>query len=701
VSAFDMATDGLPFHCDRTMALRRHRVGVRHVLAACMVAAVISSFAASPQLASAGTPAGWSIITSPSTSPTADDAVLGTTCANALECWAVGITITNINTSSTVAPLVESWNGTSWSLEPNPTFPGGGGGLFGVTCVNGSDCWAVGAVVAGGSGSPTGSLTEHWNGTAWSIVPSPTPVGAQGAFLQGVSCVSASNCWAVGYGTDQNGQNLNSVTEHWDGSAWSIVPGAPTGQTYDQLDSVSCITASNCWAVGNAGPVQQNPNFLPIFPGAVGDQGLIEHWDGGAWSVVPSFTGQNPEGGYLSSVACVSSSDCWASGSTTDGTGMASGTLMENWNGSAWSFVPTPVPPGSAGSILGGVSCLSAAQCWAVGSSGSFGGGGGSGFQPNSFIESWNGSAWSIQPSPNVTSLSFLNSVACLQGTGCWAVGSTATQIQQNDPGLRSLIEQMTLPPAANEGLIMSARDGGVFTFGNSTFYGSMGGQHLNQPVVGMASTPSNGGYWLVASDGGMFSFGNAHFYGSMGGHHLNRPIVGMATTPDGGGYWLVASDGGVFSFGDARFYGSTGGQHLNQPIVGMASTADGGGYWLTAADGGIFSFGDATFYGSTGGDHLNQPISGMATTSNGHGYWLVASDGGIFTFGNASFLGSVPGQGIVSRVPLVGISRTPDGRGYWLVGSDGSVYAYGDAVYLGSLGGTVLAAPISGVASQ
>ena len=49
-------------------------------------------------------------------------------------------------------------------------------------------------------------------------------------------------------------------------------------------------------------------------------------------------------------------------------------------------------------------------------------------------------------------------------------------------------------------------------------------------------------------------------FYGSMGGQHLNKPIVGMAATPDGGGYWLVASDGGIFTFGDARFYGSTGG---------------------------------------------------------------------------------------------------------------------------------------------
>ena len=79
----------------------------------------------------------------------------------------------------------------------------------------------------------------------------------------------------------------------------------------------------------------------------------------------------------------------------------------------------------------------------------------------------------------------------------------------------------------------------------------------LNQPIVGMAPTPDGGGYWLVAADGGIFSFGDATFYGSTGSLHLNAPIVGMASTPDGGGYWFVASDGGVFNYGDALFSGS------------------------------------------------------------------------------------------------------------------------------------------------
>ncbi|HSS10134.1 MAG TPA: hypothetical protein VLL25_09625, partial [Acidimicrobiales bacterium] len=90
-------------------------------------------------------------------------------------------------------------------------------------------------------------------------------------------------------------------------------------------------------------------------------------------------------------------------------------------------------------------------------------------------------------------------------------------------------------------------------------------------PLVGIAATPSGGGYWLVAADGGVFTFGDAPFLGSLGGLRLNQPIVGMAAVPGGGGYWLVAADGGVFTFGDAPFLGSLGGLRLNQPIVGMA----------------------------------------------------------------------------------------------------------------------------------
>jgi parallel beta-helix repeat protein len=252
---------------------------------------------------------------------------------------------------------------------------------------------------------------------------------------------------------------------------------------------------------------------------------------------------------------------------------------------------------------------------------------------------------------------------------------------------------------ATKPGYWLAASDGGVFAFGEAPFRGSTGEFPLNQPITGMASTPTNEGYWLVASDGGIFSFGDAPFLGSTGGARLNRPIVAMTAMPSGAGYRLVASDGGVFAFGDAGYRGSVGSKRLNHPIVGMATTPSGRGYWLVASDGGVFAFGsEAVFSGSAGNQPLNQPIVGMAATPTGGGYWLVAADGGIFTFGDATFYGSTGNEPL--NQPIVGMAATPTGAGYWLLAADGGVFAFGDAPFLGSAGRRPLAQPTVSVVS-
>ena len=159
------------------------------------------------------------------------------------------------------------------------------------------------------------------------------------------------------------------------------------------------------------------------------------------------------------------------------------------------------------------------------------------------------------------------------------------------------------------EGLIGVAS---IQAFGDAVDYGdevSLGPVAHNGSPVAMAATADGKGYWIVDSDGGVFSFGDATFYGSMGGQQLSAPIVGMAATPDGKGYWLVAKDGGIFAFGDAAFEGSMGGTVLNAPVVGMAANPSGSGYWLGASDGGVFALGGAPFLGSLGGQPLSRPI--------------------------------------------------------------------------------------------
>jgi plastocyanin len=182
---------------------------------------------------------------------------------------------------------------------------------------------------------------------------------------------------------------------------------------------------------------------------------------------------------------------------------------------------------------------------------------------------------------------------------------------------------------ASGHGLWLAAADGGVFALGSAGYFGSMGGHHLNDPIVGIATDPGGGGYILVASDGGVFAFGTTggngpnppgpRFFGSLGGKHLNAPIVGIANTADGQGYFMAASDGGVFTFGNAAFQGSLGALKLNSPITGISVALDAPGnnganpaYRLTAADGGVFDFGGAPFLGSAAGTRLGGPIVGI-----------------------------------------------------------------------------------------
>ncbi|MCP5026218.1 MAG: hypothetical protein GY929_08015 [Actinomycetia bacterium] len=197
-----------------------------------------------------------------------------------------------------------------------------------------------------------------------------------------------------------------------------------------------------------------------------------------------------------------------------------------------------------------------------------------------------------------------------------------------------------------------------------------------NHPAVGVASD-DYGGYWVAADDGGVYAYSGGSYWGSMSGLALNQPMINIAARDDGLGYWLVAEDGGIFAFGSTRFFGSTGSIELNQPVVGMAPTPSGLGYWMVASDGGIFAYGDAQFWGSTGGMALAAPVVAMAATPSGHGYWLVASDGGIFAFGDAGFLGSPAGS---TSAAVVGLAASASGNGYTIVAADGETWHYGDA---------------------
>jgi hypothetical protein len=260
--------------------------------------------------------------------------------------------------------------------------------------------------------------------------------------------------------------------------------------------------------------------------------------------------------------------------------------------------------------------------------------------------------------------------------------------------------------PAAR-GYWLVGSDGGIFSFGAASFYGSMGSVPLQRPVVGITPSASRTGYWLVASDGGIFSFGSSSYYGSIPGvglhpagsgqpNSLNAPIVAVVPSTSGHGYFMVASDGGVFAFGDAQFAGSCPGiGGCYGKAVSVMPDSTGKGYWLVTNLGAVYAFGDATFYGSP--TPTTVPVVSAVATPDWHGYWLLFANGVVDGFGDASTIGAPVGY-VNTFNPATSIFPTADGRGYWVAAARGDVFAYGDAPYLGSeaaagLNGNIIAA--------
>ncbi len=691
-------------------------------------------------------PSTWQVADTPN--PTSvHNGLSAVSCPTSSNCVAVG---NSHDDSGNPTRIIEKWDGTTWSEAVPPTL---GGELRGVSCVSVMSCVAVGDYL-------NQTLIETWDGSQWSVTPGPNPDTNQ--IVYAVSCVSVSMCVAVGDSSD--GTIAHTLIESWDGTKWTVVPSPNQGTGHNFLFGVSCVSTASCVAVGYSWP-------------ASGLQTLIETWDGSAWTITSSPSPDTNDEFY--GISCISSSFCTAVGDGWSGQGPTT-SLVETWDGSAWKVASTP-NPGSAGTELSGVWCTSATMCVAAGYQ----------WRPLSvyqtLVESWNGTAWTVSPTPDKNQgNNMLLGVSCPSAPACVAVGQyqnglwqtlalsgstpSVEALQVSTTSLRfgkqrvgthgglqtvtlkntgtvpvslqrfavggahqvdfsgdtdcyghtlpvtlgpgaschvallfaptgigtrtasfevfSSFEQtaaahatavlpsktVTLSGTGTEGYYLAGAHGEIGTFGDALFYGSATNIRLSAPIISLATTPNGGGYWLLGKDGGIFSYGNAHFYGSTGSIRLNKPIVAMTASRTGKGYRLVASDGGIFAFGDAHFYGSTASLHLTRPVIGMAATPDDHGYWIVTSNGAVYAFGDGHYYGGTATNDLTAPITQIAPTPTGHGYWLLTTNGQIFAFGDAHNYGTAHGQ------RTVGMAITPDGHGYWETTSAGRIYTYGDA---------------------
>jgi len=356
------------------------------VVAAITLALVGAAAPAHAQAAAAG----WRLVPSPDPGPI-DNSLAAVAAVSARDVWAVG--------QAGFRTLAEHWDGASWTVVPTPNPATGDRDsdvLNAVAAVASDDVWAVGSSQNGSSGADA-ALAMHWDGSRWSVVPTPDLPGAEPR-LTSVTALSSSDVWAVGgrgsYTEDP------ALIEHWDGSRWSIVPAGPVegAQCECSLSWVAGAAAGDLWA---------------------GGEFVILHWNGGAWTQ-PVI--QDPPQ-QMRAASASSASNLWLAGACSYYQCSSPSTIAARFDGTAWRS-SQPVSPSYYDNALNGVVALGPDDVWAVGTTEVVAPRVGS--KDLTLAEHWNGSAWSVVPSANGRDLPYasnvLKAVAGVRGD-LWAVG--------------------------------------------------------------------------------------------------------------------------------------------------------------------------------------------------------------------------------------------------------------------------------------
>jgi hypothetical protein len=231
--------------------------------------------------------------------------------------------------------------------------------LDGLSCISAKNCVAVGQNI-----TTVSALVETWNGERWAATTLPMPGGDDPSALIGVSCATARSCLAVG--TDSfsisNGLAWGALlAESWNGRSWTRTrPPDLSGVHRYALSGVSCSSAGDCVATG-------------VFKSADGrTAGFAEVLSDGRWRAYP-LPGlvSSAHNSAIDQVSCMSAANCVAVGSignsaTPDGS-PANAAVAEFWDGRKWSEATLATPSESKGAWLYGLSCVRSKTCVAVG----------------------------------------------------------------------------------------------------------------------------------------------------------------------------------------------------------------------------------------------------------------------------------------------------------------------------------------------
>ncbi len=220
-------------------------------------------------------------------------------------------------------PLLEHWNGRAWSIatSPSPDSKFRNTWLDQVTAFAWNDVWALG---------PFSNLFEHWDGSSWKVIPAPG--SSPQDYSQAVALSSDNDIWAAGFRTFAQ-QYDQPVMNHWNGSAWSEVVGPPYSVGAYIVGTMTASAADDVWVLGNQEP-----------PGQIGyhDAVFAMHWNGRDWKLVST---PSPGGGFIqiNGSASLSARDAWMVGHFYAWNDDQYG-LIEHWNGQGWNIIPSQDP---------------------------------------------------------------------------------------------------------------------------------------------------------------------------------------------------------------------------------------------------------------------------------------------------------------------------------------------------------------------
>jgi hypothetical protein len=493
-----------------------------------------------PSAASAGTSAAgpqvscgtlWSEVPAPTpTVPFAGPSLTGVAAVSSSDAWAVS-----------AQGRIEHSDGGAWTLSPFKAT----GPLTGVSAASAKNVWAVGYTAPGGQ-----TLTAHWDGSAWSVVPSPS-VGVGENRLTAVDARGAHDVWAVGWYS--NGAVHQTLIEHWDGSAWSVVASPNVASGDNELHGVTAIGGGDAWAVGLSG-------------GPFSDTTLALHWDGTGWSVVHT---PNPgTSSALLDIDATAPGDVWAVGQQTMGATI--GPLLLRWNGSSWedhSVVSVHAPAA--------VVAIGPSDAWAVGSQGG--------------VLHWNGTSWSEVSTPQ-EGKGLLDGVAATSAGDVWAVGyssqfASSFGLAEHFDGMAWTSQSTPVTRYAHDGelrAIAAVSPHNLWAVGDSRVQPDPLIEHWNGAAWSIVPGPSVGATRSDLRSASATSASDVWAAGAADNEslveHFDGASWGVATVPNVGPIVAIAaiSDHDVWAAGTAFFlhFDGTSWSSVPSPIAGLAGLA-------------------------------------------------------------------------------------------------------------------------------